>query len=87
MIKVGLLCCFLLLINAAMVYVVCLLLNNVSPALFADPRVLQAAMYFTPIALICVEFWIYDRRTDYLARAKQRSTAGRSELAEPKTSG
>ena len=71
-IKVGVLCCFLILINAALCQFLCMFLKGVVPGLFDDLRMIQAIMYFGPIFLICVEFWFYDRRVDYLARLKNK---------------
>ena len=54
----------------------CMFLKGLVPGLFDDLRVIQAIMYFGPILLICVEFWLYDRRIDRLARIKlQRESA------------
>ena len=66
-IKAGLLCCLLLLINAAICQVGVVLLRSVFPGSFEDPRVIQACMFFGPIVLILIQFWVYDKRVDYYA--------------------
>lgn len=78
MLRVGALCCGLLLINAILCQFLCALLNNAFPTLFSDLRALQAVMYFGPILLIGIEFWIYDRRVDYLSR-HQESTVNEND--------
>ena len=60
----GLTCCALLLINAAFVQMGCVVVRDLAPEIFSDPRVIQAALFFGPIGLIFIEFWIYDRRID-----------------------
>lgn len=70
-IKISLLCCFLLLVNAAACQLLCVFFQGIIPQAFEDLRSIQAIMYFGPILLICIEFWIYDRRVDYLARKSQ----------------
>ncbi|MDB4640791.1 hypothetical protein OAF56_04065 [Pirellulaceae bacterium] len=66
--KTGLTCCFLLLLNAVLVQMCCVVLRDFAPDIFSDPRVIQAALFFGPIMLIFIEFWIYDRRVDSRSR-------------------
>lgn len=67
----GLTCCLLLLINAAFVQMCCVVFRDIAPDIFSDPRVIQAALFFGPIMLIFIEFWIYDRRVDSRSRTAE----------------
>jgi len=69
-IKIGLICCVLLLLNAAFIQICCVVIRGIAPAIFADPRAIQAALFFGPILLIFFEFWVYDRRVDYVTRKR-----------------
>lgn len=69
--KTGLICCILLLINAAFVQICCVVVRDFAPDFFADPRIFQAALFFGPIGLIFVEFWIYDRHVDSQSKKSQ----------------
>ena len=77
----------LILLNAMICQFLCMFLKGLVPGLFDDLRVIQAIMYFGPILLICVEFWLYDRRVDRLARIKlQQEGADDDSVESPKAS-
>lgn len=82
MIRVGLICSGLILINAIVCQFLVAFLAGFLPGLFEDPRAIQAAMYFGPILMICLEFWLYDRRIDYLARNKRNARSAASMEAD-----
>ena len=71
-IKVGLLCCFLWLVNAVVCQLLIFFFQQLSQSTFNDRRVVQAIMFFGPVLMIAFEFWIYDRYVDRRSRKQQK---------------
>lgn len=71
-IKVGLLCCVLWLINAVICQFLVFFFQQLAQTTFNDRRVVQAIMFFGPVLMIALEFWIYDRQVDRRLRKRQK---------------
>ena len=71
---VTLVACVLLVINSFMVHAALSAYQEVAPPEMSEPRAQQAIQIVLPVILIFMEYWLYDRLVDRLAKREGEST-------------